>query len=463
MTLTENGSGLAEITWYYKLSTETSYKSTRSTYTDPNPNTKKGLIVTQENITNKIIGLESDRTYNIYAEVRDAAGNMTRSPSSGTVNISTLVCNYSIKKSEDVTEDYNSLKNAINAAVSGGGDNGGGTITVKKSSTDNSISSSVKIDKTITINIANNNTLTLEKGGLRTTDGTLTISGTGEIYCKAEETCLQGYGGNIKTSGSLTIRSVNGNAIKTYENEDSSVTLEGGYIYSENKSCIVIEGGIEKGIEEDKTEVSLNNTKVFAPRNDKSAIYFDEKSKTQKLTINGESYIGNARDKNTADSKMYANTVSINNPGVEINVQGSTRIMSGAHGAGAIALYGDKDKVIMVGSSSLYAINTEKNITNSYCIGVDAKECGVTFASTGYFYSTADYVVMSKEGSNTSLSVAKGNFVSRGNKYMFWINGAQVSGYVSNSNPGKRHFSYMDNNTVQIQEISDCYYLRTGI
>ncbi len=86
-TATDSLSGISKIVWYYKLSNENSYTSIEEVDKTMN-GTEKGKT-TAVTKTKAITGLEANKTYNIYAEIYDVAGNSTRTPSNGTTDVTT--------------------------------------------------------------------------------------------------------------------------------------------------------------------------------------------------------------------------------------------------------------------------------------------------------------------------------------------------------------------------------------
>ena len=72
--VTDSSSGLSKITWYYKLSTASSYENETNTYTAMNGSTAgtRTAITKSKTYTNLLKG-----TYNAYAVVYDVAGNST--------------------------------------------------------------------------------------------------------------------------------------------------------------------------------------------------------------------------------------------------------------------------------------------------------------------------------------------------------------------------------------------------
>ena len=75
--VSDTQSGVNKIIWYYKLSTDSTYKNATDTYTATTANTTR---------THTFTGLIQNKTYNVYAEIYDAVGNKTTST---TININT--------------------------------------------------------------------------------------------------------------------------------------------------------------------------------------------------------------------------------------------------------------------------------------------------------------------------------------------------------------------------------------
>ena len=77
--VTDNLSGIAKINWYYKLTSESSYKVTTNDYVDIN-GTVKGS--NNDTLKTTISNLIAGSTYNVYVEVYDVAGNMVSTQNS---------------------------------------------------------------------------------------------------------------------------------------------------------------------------------------------------------------------------------------------------------------------------------------------------------------------------------------------------------------------------------------------
>ena len=77
MAVSDTQSGVNKIVWYYKLSTDSTYKNAADTYTATTANTTR---------THTFTGLTQNKTYNAYAVVYDATGRTTQS---STINVNT--------------------------------------------------------------------------------------------------------------------------------------------------------------------------------------------------------------------------------------------------------------------------------------------------------------------------------------------------------------------------------------
>ena len=77
MAVSDTQSGVNKIIWYYKLSTDSTYKNATDSYTATTANTTR---------THTFTGLTQNKTYNAYAVVYDATGRTTQST---TINVNT--------------------------------------------------------------------------------------------------------------------------------------------------------------------------------------------------------------------------------------------------------------------------------------------------------------------------------------------------------------------------------------
>ena len=91
ITTTDANSGLGKINWYYKKSTESSYKNVEQVYTQLNG--KTAGVTTQTTKTYTLDNLSSG-TYDVYAEIYDVAGNRTTSTVVNTTLAVIAVNNY---------------------------------------------------------------------------------------------------------------------------------------------------------------------------------------------------------------------------------------------------------------------------------------------------------------------------------------------------------------------------------
>ncbi len=202
------GNGTLTYQWYYNTSNSTT----------------GGTAISGATGTSYSCTASASRYY--YCIVTSNVDGSKASKASATALLTVQAANYSTTRSGTTTY-YNTLAQAVSGATSGGGDSGGGTITVLNSLTD---TSGVSTNKTITIN-TNGKTVT-RTSAITTTGGTLTTRGTGTMFCNADTPLLYSTGGNISTNGG-TLRSRN-NVILSSANATSCViNVNGGYIYSD--------------------------------------------------------------------------------------------------------------------------------------------------------------------------------------------------------------------------------------
>ena len=91
ITTTDANSGLGKIIWYYKKSTESSYKNVEQVYTQLNGKTAGATTQTTKTYT---LDNLSSGTYDVYAEIYDVAGNKTTSTVVNTTLAVIAVNNY---------------------------------------------------------------------------------------------------------------------------------------------------------------------------------------------------------------------------------------------------------------------------------------------------------------------------------------------------------------------------------
>ena len=346
--------------------------------------------------------------------------------------------NYSTVKS-GVTTYYVTLADAVSGATSGGGDTGGGTITVLREVTDNT---TVQTSKTITIN-TNGKTITRNKA-IDIKSGTLTIKGTGTINSSTYGIVL--YGGKLTINDMPTIKSTDTSIFLRSDAEETTININGGYIYSTGATALGIYG--------DGT-LNIDSTYVYAQSYNKNALRIgEEENKTDMAVTIQNSHVGNG--KNASSNADAAGTiVYYSNEQLTIS---NSKILAGPNAASAIMLY-TAATVNIVNDSRIYATNE----SGKNCIYIEASGSIIRFDAEGYFYCTGDYVVWSGNY-NIFLDVRKGRFVSRNkNKYMFYVNGAVDKNHVSTNEKKNEYFMYMNNyNSTGSISIDNCYYYRTG-
>lgn len=96
----DNLSGISQIIWYYKLSSDSSYASSTDIYTEMK-GAKTGDISTVK--THLFSGLVTGSTYNIYADVYDVAGNVS---TSDIINVSILTISDAFQQNKIKVGDY---------------------------------------------------------------------------------------------------------------------------------------------------------------------------------------------------------------------------------------------------------------------------------------------------------------------------------------------------------------------
>ena len=377
-----------------------------------------------------------------YCIVTSTVGTSKATATSTAVLLKVNPANYSILNSGKTTY-YNTIDTAIAAAKTGGGDSGGGTIKVLNTVTDNTTAST---NKTITID-TNGKTLTRNKS-ITTTGGTLTIEGSGTIYCNADVAVIESQNGDVTVSGKPTIRGVH-HAIHVKTGTSGEINIDGGYFYSTKRSGIGLYGN---------GDANISSAYVYTPVKDKNAIYVGDGS-TSKVTITG-STVGNGTKNSSGtdpDTTVSAALSYSSTGNLTIN---NSKILGGPYAANAIIVY-KPTSINLTGSTSLYTTNTSDTANVIWIVTSGVK---VTFNSTGYFYGTGSYVAATDANYSATYTVTKGHFVSRNNKYMFYKSGAAVTSYASSSSPGNRNFVYMDAyNSTTTKVIPNCYYYTKGV
>ncbi len=372
-----------------------------------------------------------------YCVVTSKVDSSTKTATSGRALLTVQAANYSTVKS-NVTTYYNTLATAIAGATSGGGDTGGGTITVLNNVTDNSAAST---NKTIAIN-TNGKTLNRNTSVI-TTGGTLIIKGTGAIANSAgNEITLRGNGGNIIINDSPTIYSDAYKGIYTSKGSTGTLTINGGYVTSYN-TAITIEGN---------GNVVINNAKVVSIGEGNGIAH--RAASTGTITITGTSKIGN--------KGINKECGILETSQADLNIQGSSIISSW----GNVIKRTGTGRINLTGACSLYAGGSEDvwgDGTKGYsAIALYAAGCTVTFNSTGDFFAAGPYVATAMENTAT-FNVTKGHFASRSNKYMFYKSSANVTSYVASETKVNKNFKlvYVDEVTTEVYK--SCYSYNKGV
>ena len=238
-TVSDDGSGTQKIIWYYKKTTESTYK----TITDTWPSTTDSLIRT-ENLT----GLTSNTSYNVYAVVYDEAGNYTKSR---VTTVKTLLA-----VAQTNTTEYASLQAAFNA------------VPTNNTSTPVKMLQSVTESATLTANRnANFNLNGKTVTGITTNQGTMTVSGSG--------TLTNSSGNSVNNTGTF---SLNGGTVKgngTYIGINSTggtINIAGGTISGDTSNALVASssgtinmksGTVELTGSKDGNGILANNSATF--------------------------------------------------------------------------------------------------------------------------------------------------------------------------------------------------------
>ena len=428
-TVSATGNGTLSYQWYYNTTDKNTggtaiSGATSRTYSFTPPSTSW-----------------SGRYY--YCVVTSTVGNSTATKTSSTAKLTVLPANYSTLKSGTTTY-YNTLNSAISGATSGGGDSGGGTITVLNTLTDNS---SASTSKTIAIN-TNGKTITRNQS-ITTTRGTLTIKGTGSIYCTSSSNpTIICNGGNLSTSGGVLLKGYS-TVIKT-ANTSGNINLNTSYVYSLKDTCIYLAGS---------GTLTTYNSYIYVPCY-KPDIYVESGS-TKNLTFTGGTRIGNGSANDAGINGDGAVLPPIRDWGTgTISLTDRTWIMTGPYGKHGIWV-GGKRTLNFSGESSIYECN---QTSPGSCIYLNSSGNTINFNSTGNFRTSGNYVVYSGNYS-TTLNLTKAQFSSKNtNGYMFYIGGRVLTNYKGQPESEPTHFNYMSayNNPYTSITISGCYYMIRG-
>lgn len=383
-----------------------------------------------------------------YCKVTSTIEGVSVSATSNKVKLIVEKANYSTVKS-GTTTFYNTLQQAFNGATSGGGDTGGGTITVINNVTDTSIGSTNK-----TIKIDTNGKTITRKNYIETTGGTLTIGGGGTILNNnsAGVSVVKGNGGNITIGESVTFQSEK----NTINATTGNLIIYSGYFYGKAGGPVMAYGGNYKS-----GSVTIKNATIYAPRMNTHAIEFSRGIYNATMT---SVKVGNASTNTLSsftDNKTPFATIANRNGGVT-TINGNSKIYAGPYGASAIAKY-NGGTLNLKENTSIYATNEGNSISRdgSGCVSMHEGGTSIDFDSTGRFFA-GSYVAQTLNGVDASYKVTKGHFATLSNKYMFFRNNKPVeTNYIGTTST--QTYEWMDNLTTTKTKPLSCYYYKKGV
>ena len=367
-------------------------------------NDKYKFTYDKENEQYVVEYLESGRTYYIEANAEPI----------------TIDMKYKIQIGKKA-QYFKKLKEAYEASISGGGDDGGGTITVLR---DVEETDEIKMNKDITID-TNGMKMTRKDNPLYVEGGILTIKGTGEIDCQKNDTTENSIiivrGGELKTIDSPTIRGYNV-PIKLEASPEGMLNLNGGYIIGEYRSGIEIQGSGK--------DVIINNTIVVSLRRGKNGLNIASGG-SRNITIKGYSKIGGGMLDEPgagASTTSMSSTISNHTTG-KLTITDNAMLMAGPYSSNLIALYANTDLEIS-GNASLY------NNRSSYLIGcnvVSNSKMNITIDTNGMICSSQKAIINNDNTymNEVEITIKKGNFCSKDEPrivFMGIINGVEVNG-----------------------------------
>lgn len=384
-----------------------------------------------------------------YCKVTSTIDGVSASATSNKARLTVQTANYSTLKSGETTY-YNTLEKAIAGATSGGGDTGGGTITVLNSLTDNSTANT---NKTITLN-TNGKTIT-RNTHVGTTGGTLTINGGGTIYNNDASggDAVLGRGGNLTIHGGVRLQSEK-NAISM---TTGNLNIGSGYFYGKQGDAIVYGGNTYKS-----GTVKINTAKIYAPMKNTQGVKLQ--SGEYNVTIT-DTLMGNGSSSKVSSletsSKVGEAVLSVSNGGT-VTVTGKTRVYGGPYAGSPVGLMGPAT-VKFEGDSYVYATNEGDADAphGRYCVNVHSSGTRVEFNSTGKFCSTGNYVGHTESSYKTTYIVTKGQFAAKNTKYMFYSNGEALTGYIGS--PSTQNYYWMTSLTDTTSKSLSCYYYKKGV
>ena len=343
----------------------------------------------------------------------------------------------------------NKLAEAVSVAKAGA------TITVLKDGITDASSPSASRDVTINLN---GKTLTVSNQ-FAITSGKTTIKGSGRMYKNNTNTSIIRLF-YCTSTGSISI-------------EDASVESSGACIWTES-GCTgtvnISNSGINSYLRatlqiHDCSSVTITSSSVIQHAVNKHAIYVETATKATSITIGGSSIVANTSNGvGLIDPTAAGSIGDLSNPcsaiciknGSTLNIQGNTCVI--AEDASAINLY-VSCKVYFKDSSSAYSLS-------NYCVECIQSKCTINVNTSGYLYAAGSYTVYGHN--DPTMSLTKGHFVSRTNKYMTRNNG--TDGNPGGGTAGGRYFNYVSSvnastgkATLSSKQITGCYYLQKGI
>ncbi len=388
-----------------------------------------------------------------YCKVTSTIDGVSASATSNKARLVVQEANYSTVKSGTTTY-YHDLNQAFNGATSGGGDTGGGTITVINSNTDTSDAINRKVIK------LNMNKKTITRSNyIATNAGTLTIVGGGKINNNNGKggNALLGKGGNLTISEDVRVDSEEHAITMTTGN----LNIESGHFYAKGGNAIVY-----GGTEYKSGTVTIKNARIYAPKKNTSALTLYEGNYNVTIT---NTRVGNGSSdalSGLSSSKEAHAALSIATRGT-VTLNGGTSIYGGKYGASPVGIWAPAI-VKFLGSSCVYTANFKDSEAKGgrYCINAWVSGSQIEFNSTGRFFSGGNYVVHAETVNNVKhtikkYTITKGDFAAQDSKYMFSSGGKPLTGYVGSLTTKNYYWMYSLTTLDKVQDVS-CYYYRRG-
>lgn len=121
----------------------------------------------------------------------------------------------------------------------------------------------------------------------------------------------------------------------------------------------------------------------------------------------------------------------------------------------------DGSDIDFTGSSSVFA-------HVGYAVHVSHANSSITANTSGYIFSKNSYIISTQNDVSASITLTKGNFASRNNRYL--IRNKKVDGEPAQATTSSRPFRLIDSiNSVtgkavyKTEQVPDCYYLGKGV